>query len=167
MKTRATLIFIALLGLFFTNCEEQKKVEEVVQVDIVNDEFPEARAEIKRTLDGIFRSFQDKDADKLISYHVYGPKFTEFRNNEPLFGSAENEEFERGFVGAISAFDYNLGGLKIDVFGDVAVTTFEADFRPTIDGQVAQIWANVTLVFVKVNDSWKITHEHFSQFEKS
>ncbi|NOX65957.1 MAG: nuclear transport factor 2 family protein, partial [Chlorobi bacterium] len=60
-----------------------------------------------------------------------------------------------------------LGDLKIDVFGDVAVVTFEADFRPTMQEQVHQIWANVTLVFVKVNDTWKITHEHFSQFEKT
>jgi ketosteroid isomerase-like protein len=49
----------------------------------------------------------------------------------------------------------------------VAVITFEADFRPTIQQQISQIWANVTLVFVKVNGNWKITHEHFFQFEKS
>lgn len=136
-------------------------------IDILNNEFPEDKAEIQEALDGIFKSIQDKDADKLISYHIYGPKFTEFRNDGPRFGSEGNEEYERGFVGAISAFDYNLGGLKIDVFGEVAIVTFEADFRPTIENQIHQIWANVTLVFVKVNNTWKITHEHFTQFEKN
>ena len=159
MKTKHTLILTMFIGLLLTSCSKK--------VDIVNDEFPQAKVEIKKVLDGIFKSFQDKDADKLISYHVYGPKFTEFRNDAPRFGSKENEEYERGFVGAISAFDYNLGDLKIDVFGDVAVVTFEADFRPTIKEQVHQIWANVTLVFVKYNGTWKITHEHFSQFEKN
>ncbi len=163
MKTKYALILLVLLGFLFTNCKEKEKNG---KVDIVKNEFPKAKAEIKQVLDGIFKSFQDKDADKLIAYHIYGSKFTEFRNNAPRFGSKENEEYERGFVGAISAFDYNHGDLKIDVFGDVAVVTFEADFRPTIQGQVHQIWANVTLVFVKVNDTWKITHEHFSQFEK-
>ncbi len=158
MRKKITFILVIIFMVLITGCK--------AKIDIVNDEFPEAKAEIKKVVDGIFKSFQDKDADKLISYHIYGPKFTEFRNNEPRFGSKGNEQYERGFVGAISAFDYNLGGLKIDVFGDVAVVTFEADFRPTIKDQVPQIWANVTLVFVKVKGNWKITHEHFSQFEK-
>jgi len=164
MKTKLTLTLMVIFGLLFAGCE---KKEQNSKTDIVNNEFPESKTEIKKELDGIFKSFQDKDADKLISYHVYGPKFTEFRNDAPRFGSKGNEEYERGFVGAISAFDYNLGDLKIDVFGDVAVVTFEADFRPTMQGQVQQIWANVTLIFVKVNNTWKITHEHFSQFEKT
>jgi ketosteroid isomerase-like protein len=158
-------LIVAIVGLFLFGCESRYEPE-ASSIDIINDEFPEAKAEIQEALDGIFKSIQDKDADKLISYHIYGPKFTEFRNDGPRFGSEGNEEYERGFVGAISAFDYNLGGLKIDVFGDVAIVTFEADFRPTIENQIHQIWANVTLVFVKVNNTWKITHEHFSQFEK-
>lgn len=168
MKTKLTLSLIMIFGLLITGCkqEDHKTQAKEVKVDIVKDEFPAAKAELQKVIDGIFKSFQDNDADKLISYHVYGPKFTEFRNDSPRFGSKGNEEYERGFVGAISAFDYNLGDLKIDVFGDVAVVTFEADFRPTMNNKVVQIWANVTIVFVKVNDTWKITHEHFSQFEK-
>jgi ketosteroid isomerase-like protein len=163
-----TNYFAIILVIFILICSSSfARDGEEVKVDIVNDEFPEAQAEIQVTLDGIFKSIQDKDADKLISYHIYGPKFTEFRNDGPRFGSEGNEEYERGFVGAISAFDYNLGGLKIDVFGEVAIATFEADFRPTVESQIHQIWANVTLVFVKVNDTWKITHEHFSEFNKN
>ncbi|MCH8169641.1 MAG: nuclear transport factor 2 family protein [Bacteroidetes bacterium] len=162
MKTKLTLALIMIFGILITGCKQNEQ-----KIDIVNNEFPEQKAELQKVIDGIFKSFQDKDADKLISYHIYGPKFTEFRNDAPRFGSKENEEYERGFVGAISAFDYNLGNLKIDVFGDVAIVTFVADFRPTIANKVHQIWANVTLVFVKVNDTWKITHEHFSQFEKN
>ncbi len=168
MKTKLTFALLMICGLLFAECEQDdpKIKDEKSQIDIIKDEFPEEQAEIQQVLDGIFKSFQDLDADKLISYHIYGPKFTEFRNDSPRFGSQGNEDYERGFVGAISAFEYNLGDLKIDVFGDVAIVTFEADFRPTIDNQVHQIWANVTLVFVKVNDEWKITHEHFTQFEK-
>lgn len=65
-------------------------------------------------------------------------------------------------MGAISGFDYELGDLKINVFGEVAVVTFHADFRPTIGADVVQIWGSTTLVFVKVDDDWKITHEHHS-----
>lgn len=168
MKSNLAVTMVVVLGLLVTSCKEkdqQTPVEEVT-IDIVKDEYPEAEAEIKEVLEGIFKSINDKDADKLISYHVYGPKFTEFRNDGPRLDSQGNEEYERGLVGAVSAFDHNLGDLKIDVFGDVAVVTFEADFRPTIEGEINQIWANVTLVFVNVDNTWKITHEHFTQFEK-
>ncbi|MBT8222251.1 MAG: nuclear transport factor 2 family protein [Eudoraea sp.] len=168
MKLRFTITLVLALTLIHMGCKETEEKEIIPEpvVDIVQDEFPEYKAEIKEVLDGIFQSFKDKDADRLIAFHVYGPKFTEFRNDGPRFGSAGNEEYERGFVGAIEDWDSNLNDLKIDVFGEVAVVTFEADFRPTMQGNVVQIWANVTLVFVKTEGEWKITHEHFSQFEK-
>lgn len=137
------------------NCEEQN-------IDLLINQFPNAQAEIQTVLDGIFKAIQDNDADKLISYHIYGPKFTEFRDSEPRFNSEENEEYERWLVGAVSGFDYNLGNLKINVFGEVAVVTFHADFRPTFGDDVVQIWGSTTLVFVKVDGDWKITHEHHS-----
>ncbi len=168
MKVKLTITLVLVFTLIHMGCREaeQKEMETEATVDIVWDEFPEAKDEIKQVLDGIFQSIKNKDADKLIAYHVYSPKFTEFRNDGPRFGSQGNEEYERGFVGAIEDWDSNLGDLKIDVFGEVAVVTFEADFRPTMQGEVVQIWANVTLVFVKTGGEWKITHEHFSQFEK-
>ncbi len=135
-------------------------------IDILNDEFPEEKVAIQKVLDGIFKSIQENDADKLISYHVYGPKFTEFRNDGPRFDAKDNEEYERGFANGAESFEYNLGDLKIDVFGEVAIVTFEADFRPTFSGTPMQIWANVTLVFVKTKGEWKITHEHFTEFQK-
>lgn len=131
-------------------------------LDIVENPFQESQDEIQTVLDGIFEAIQDQDADKLISYHAYGEKFTEFRDSEPRYNSEDNEEFERGFVGAISNFDYNLGDLKIAVYGDVAVVTFHADFRPTIGEDVLQIWESTTLIFVNTINGWKITHEHHS-----
>ncbi|MBA2500787.1 MAG: nuclear transport factor 2 family protein [Chitinophagaceae bacterium] len=40
--------------------------------------------------------------------------------------------------------------------------TFHADFRPNIGGHISQIRSGVTLIFVRVDNKWKITHEHFS-----
>jgi ketosteroid isomerase-like protein len=164
-KTTGLLLVISISLMGFQPIEQKSDADEQ-KVDIVNDEFPEAKKEIMQTLDGIFKSIQDGDADKLISYHAYGPKFTEFRDAAPRFNSAENEEFERGFVGAISAFDYELVDLQINVFGEVAVVTFLNDFRPTIGGDVVQIWGQVTLVFVKTQSEWKITHEHHSALNR-
>ena len=33
--------------------------------------------------------------DKLISFHAYGAKFTEFKNGEPRNGDEANETYER------------------------------------------------------------------------
>lgn len=163
MKTKLTFLVIIILSFTFTNCDKKDDFDVGTQeIDLINNEFPESKAEIQTVLDGIFKSIQENDANKLIAYHIYGPKFTEFRDSERRFNSEENEQYERGFVGAISGFDYNLDDLKINVFGEVAVVTFHADFRPTIGEDVVQIWGSTTLVFVKVNGEWKITHEHHS-----
>ena len=53
MKTKLTIILIVTLGFLFTSCKEkeEKAYMEEVKVDIINDEFPEAQAEIKNILD--------------------------------------------------------------------------------------------------------------------
>lgn len=150
--------------MFLAFAEVKAQSNEVVSAnaDIITEEFPQAKAEIKNVLDAIFKSIQDKDADKLISYHVYGPKFTEFRDGDRRTGSEGNEAYERGLVDAISGFEYELEDLLINVFGEVAVVTFHANFRPTINEEEHHSTGQVTLVFINTDDSWKITHEHFS-----
>ena len=164
MKTKSIIALFILFVILTAGCKGEGQITgiEGAKSDIISDEFPASQAEIKAVLNGIFKSIQDKNADKLISYHVYGPKFTEFRDSAPRFSSAGNEEYERGFVAAISSFEYNLNDLKIDVFGDVAIVTFHADFRPVIEGNTIQIHGGVTLIFVRTESGWKITHEHFS-----
>lgn len=164
MNTKIHLILIIVLFYFTAGCDvnAENRSNKEQNVDLITDPFLESQQEIQTVLDDIFKAINEGDADKLISYHIYSPKFTEFRDSERRFNSQENEDYERGLVGAVSNFDYNLGDLKINVFGDVAVVTFHADFRPTIGDEVMQIWGSTTLVFVKVNGKWKITHEHHS-----
>ena len=59
-----------------------------------------------------------------------GQKFTDFKDEGPRGNPVSNEAGERGLVGAISDFNYDLNDLKLSVFGDVAIITFHADFRP-------------------------------------
>ena len=163
MKPQAILIVVAFLIFASSGCtREETPVEPVQTADLTTNEFPQAQAEIRETLDAIFESIQQKDADKLISFHQYGPKFTEFKDGERRTGAAENEAYERGLVAAVSAFDYDLHDLKIDVFCNVGKVTFHADFRPTINGQTHQMLSQATLIFVRVGKDWKIVHEHLS-----
>ena len=102
MKSRITLASIFLLGLLTSSC--------AAQVDLVHDEFPEAKQEVMDTFGAIAQSIKDKDLDKLISFHAYGPKFTEFKNGEPRNGGEANETHERNVFGSVTEvvkFDAN------------------------------------------------------------
>ncbi|THD67402.1 hypothetical protein E7Z59_07000 [Robertkochia marina] len=164
MNLRMITASLILLCITIVGCKQQEEKIEIVetQVDIINDEFPEKKQEVKAVLDSLFLSIQNKDIDELLSYHLYSDKFTEFRDGLHRTGSSENEQYERQLINNISSFDYNLGDLKIDVFNDVAVVTFNADFRPTIGEDIVQLWRQGTMVFVKNEGVWRITHEHFS-----
>lgn len=160
----AILKLLAFVTIFLIAAcsNEGDPPEDIAKIDLINDSFPEYQKEIELTLEDLFRSIDEGDADKLISFHVYGPKFTEFKEGGLRVGSAENEAYERGLVGAISGFGYDLGDLKIDVFGEVAKVTFHATFSPVIDGVTYENKAQITLLFVRVEGKWKITHEHNS-----
>jgi ketosteroid isomerase-like protein len=162
MKTKMIFTLIMIFGIVITGCKQKEEKVEEVKIDLINDEFPEAKKEVKSVLDSLFVSIQNREIDELLSYHLYSDKFTEFRDGLPRTGSSENEEYERQLINNISAFDYKLGNLKIDVFDKIAIVTFNADFRPTIGEDIVQLWRQGTIVFVKSKGAWKITHEHFS-----
>ena len=83
MKTKLTFALIMVFGLLIIGCNQTEQKVEEVKIDIVNDEFPEAKQEVMETFGAIAQSIKDGDIDKLISFHAYGPKFTEFKNGEP------------------------------------------------------------------------------------
>ena len=59
MKTRLTFTLIMILGLSFTSCK--------AQVDLINDDFSEAKQEVMETFGAVAQSIKDGDIDKLIS----------------------------------------------------------------------------------------------------
>ena len=164
MKVKMTLTLILLFGVLIVGCKQnqQNQKDGYMRIDIVNDEFPETQAELKLIVDSLFRSIQDKDAERLKSFHLYGPKFTAFASGMLRQTSKENEEKERETINSISSFDYDLNDLKINVFGDVAIVTYHGDFEFTFDEGSKQMHTQTTLVFVKTDAGWKLTHEHSS-----
>lgn len=161
MKTRLTLLDIALLSLVTINCN--------AQVDPINDEFPKAKQEVMETFGAIAQSIKDGDLDKLISFHHYGPKFTEFKNGEPRNGGKENEAHERGTFGAVTeVVKFDAKDLQIAVYGgDVANVTFHSDFHLKFGEDLVIVNDQITLLFVKTKDGWKMVHEHHSPLKKS
>ena len=113
----------------------------------------------------IVESVKAGNIDKLISFHAYGPKFTEFKQGAPRNGGEENEAFEREVFGSVKeAVKMDAKDMKIAVYhGNVAVVTFHSDFHLKFEENVAVVNDQISLVFAKNgNGEWKIVHEHHS-----
>lgn len=160
MKVKWTTLLTTVLGLFIVGCH--------AQVDLINDEFPEAKQEVMETFGAIAQSIKDKDLDKLISFHAYGPKFTEFKNGEPRNGDIANEAHERSVFGSVSeVIKFDAKDLKIAVYGDVANLTFHSDFHLKFGEDLVVVNDQITLLFVKTKDGWKMVHEHHSPLKST
>ncbi len=160
---------IMILGSVITGCkqkEEKAEVEEV-KIDLIKDEFPEAEQELLETWDAIVQSLKDGDMDKLIDFHAYSPKFTEFKNGEPRNGSEANEEFERNTFGAVTEIvKFDAKDMQVAVYGDVANVTFHSDFHLKFGEDLVVVNDQISLLFVKTDNGWKIVSEHHSPLKK-
>lgn len=167
MKTKLSLVLIMILGVLIISCKQkEEKVEAVVEevkIDLINDEFPEAKQEVMETFGAIAQSIKDGDIDKLISFHAYSPKFTEFKNGEPRNGSEANETHERNVFGSVTeVVKFDAKDLQIAVYGDVANLTFHSDFHLKFGEDLVVVNDQITLLFVKTDNGWKMVHEHHS-----
>ena len=161
MKTKlrfaaVLMIFGIVLTGFTTSVEVQK-----MNTDLINDEFPEAKQEVLETFGAIAQSIKDKDLDKLISFHAYGPKFTEFKNGEPRNGDVANEAHERNVFGSVTeVVKFDAKDLQIAVYGEVANLTFHSDFHLKFGEDLVVVNDQITLLFVNTPGGWKMVHEH-------
>lgn len=159
MKSRLTITSIMIVILSFSSCK--------TQVDLINDEFPEAQQEVAETMGAIVQSIKDGDVEKLISYHAYSPKFTEFKNGEPRVGSVENEKHERNVFGSVTeVVKFDAKDMKIAVYGDVANVTFHSDFHLKFGDDSVYVNDQISLLLANTSDGWKLVHEHHSPLKK-
>ena len=121
------------------------------------------RAQIEHRLHEIFAAAATKDFDRLDSYHFYGPKFTKFSGSSPeRLDANASRKGEHDGLGSISGLKMQAGALKIDVFGNVGIATFILDYSFDSGGETKHAKERTTMVFVKENGAWRITHEHLS-----
>ena len=132
--------------------------------DVASDANPEAQAQIRKRLDEIWNNFVTKDVARQESFHLYGPKFTEFKDGQPRGDAEANKKGEKEFMAVLTDSKVEMKDLAIAVYGDTAIATFNGDFSGKIDGHPVAEKQATTLVFVKYKGDWKIVHEHFSPF---
>ena len=170
MLKQTIFIIPVMLILTIIGCKDDplSSTDELTTVDLIYEEFPEAKQEVLDTFAGIAQSIKDGDIDKLISYHAYGPKFTEFKDGAPRNGGAANETYERNLFGSVTeVVKFDAKDLKIAVYGDVANLTFHSDFQLKFGEDLVVVNDQITLLFVKTNGGWKMVHEHHSPLNKT
>lgn len=161
LKTVSVLILA--FGLLLVACSSDDDSNATALPDYVNTQYPEAEQEIMETFGAIAQSLYDGDMDRLISFHAYSPKFTEFKNGEPRNDGASNETYERDVFGAVTeVVAFNANDMQIAVYGDVANVTFHSDFQLMFGEDLVVVNDQISLLFVKTANGWKIVSEHHS-----
>jgi len=185
MKTKRVLaVMITSLFLLYGCSNNGESIEESVVASkrhgskgsVINQTYPKAQAEVLETFGAIGATitagagtgYDSEYMDQLISFHAYGPKFTEF-NDGKLYDSAGNEHNERTLFGdtvdpgGVKKFAALPETLQVAVYyGKVANLTFISDFELMIGGVEYKVNNLITLLFVKTKGEWKMVHEHHS-----
>jgi len=169
MKTYIKFTLLLLIGLILVSCNNDDLFEPPQEIipDLILPSFPKEKQEVNETFEAMTQSILDGDIDKLISYHAYSPKFTEFKNGEPRNGAAENEAYERNVFGSVTeVVKMEAKDLYIAVYGEVANLTFHSDFHLKFGEDLVVVNDQITLLFVKTDKGWKMVHEHHSPLNK-
>lgn len=151
MKTTWLAMGLLMLGCAHGNAQ-----------DIVGGSFNEEQAQITARLNEVWDAAAKRDFARLKAFHLYGPKFTEFKDGAPRGDAASNSAGEQEFFGMLADNKVVMNDLKVAVFGDVAVATFNGDFSGKLGGNPIAAKQQSTLVLVRDGGEWKISHEHFS-----
>ena len=182
MKTKLVLTVFLTSFLLLTGCTSKdngvaesalaSKASESKGSSVINQEYLQAQEEVFVTFGAIGKTIMEnsgtgpENMDELISFHAYGPKFTEFNydpnGNGHSFNSDQNEANERAFFGGnkVTRFAAKANTVNIAVYyGNVANVTFISDFEVAGIGTINNL---ITLLFVKTKGEWKLVHEHHS-----
>ena len=106
-----------------------------------------------------------KADEELRAIHLDSPKFSKFgpRIAERQDVKSTNETETEHFLSMRDA-SFELEDIKVDIFGDIAVTTFYNNYSFIKNKIRVQGKGRVTLVFLNTEAGWKIVHEHSSPF---
>jgi hypothetical protein len=70
----------------------------------------------------------------LTTFHLYGPKFTSFKNGAPREGAAANAAGERAMFSLLEGLKADMRELAVNIFGDVGIATFNGHFTGMMNG---------------------------------
>jgi ketosteroid isomerase-like protein len=130
----------------------------------------------KKDVEGVVRAFfeagRDKDLTSLEGFHGPRDLFTKFDENPPYTRQNSDEAFvyEQAAFANISDYRFDIGELRVDLFGDAAVATFYLSYQGmfvndySFEGSPVSGKARATMVLARTEKGWKIVHEHLSRY---
>lgn len=156
-KKYCWLIPLLLALLLLISCTKTRHLRQ----DIINDPFPQARAELREVVKSIAKDAMTANIEGLQSIHLKSEKFTKFgpRNFDRQNVTSTNES-ESAFFGSVSNMNYEFEELKIDVFGNIGIVTYYPHVFFVKNGEEYKVDGRQTLVFLNTENGWKIVHEH-------
>ena len=158
MTRKLALIVAACITLLVSvACTAERQDEQRV----THSSVPEAQAEIRAVIQSIKSDIESANIEGLQAIHLDSDKFTKFgpRSFDRQDVASTNES-EATFFSSISDANYEVRGLKIDVFGDVGIATYYPEVSFVRNGKVVEVSGRQTHVFVKTDSGWKLAHEH-------
>jgi ketosteroid isomerase-like protein len=136
------------------------------KTNFITEPYKAEQVIISQAIQDIFNAGKMKDFEKLESFHLNSVKFSRFDDGKIGKQNYEqNKKGERNGFLALEEFNFKIVDLQVDVFDKVAIATFILDYAIVTQGEKTEDKSQVTLVFVKDGEKWKITHEHFSSFK--
>jgi len=102
------------------------------------------------------------ESDPTAYAQGFADKATYFDTRLPdRFDDSAVKEHLMTFAGKIPNFDYEFINPRVDLYGDVAVFTFNLKAYDRKDGAVT-LHAKSTAVLTHTNDGWKKVHAHWT-----
>ena len=128
---------------------------------------PEVEKEIRGVVIKIWEDAVRGDTASLKAAHLNSPKFTKFGPRIAVRQDVEstNKTEAEHFI-SITDGNFRIEDLKVDIFGDVAITTFYNNYSFIKNNISVKGKGRVTLVFLNTEEGWKIIHEHSSPFNE-
>ena len=159
------VLVVALLGL--CACTLPSSVRSDRSSDIVGGSFPEAQAAIKAEMRRVVDAARRHDWEALRKAHLDSPKFTKFGRGRARENFEEMIASEIAGISTMKDPSVDFRDLRLDVYGDVAVSTSFPLFTWTDEsGERVEIEIRSTVVWVKTAHGWRMAHEHNTPLEQ-
>ena len=130
MKSRIFLIGMGFVAVQATGCASTAKH------DLAHYPYPEAQVEIREAIQTLTNDALAGNAEGIRAAHLHSDKFTKFPGGKyERIGFAECVDAEIEGFAFSKDLKMHADGVKVDVFGDVAILTEYFHLSHTVDGE--------------------------------
>ncbi|NNF33865.1 MAG: SnoaL-like domain-containing protein [Saprospiraceae bacterium] len=154
------IVFAVLFNLQVKNWNEARvaAMEEQMMV-YKTDQTVESM--IKDIANNYFQDGTLNKIEEMDAIHLNSPKFSRVEGSG-ILSYQEDRNLERQFYSDRKLLSYNISNHKVDVFDDMAISSFHVDLNTVSGNDTLEINAKATIVFIEYDRDWKVVHKHFS-----